>query len=251
MHLIQSFLERPLDPMISAQRHPLQQTSGEAKGALLRLGSYRLSLTVHLLGVYSGVRALVNRLNCLLLPRPCLSVALNRCTLESPSGIKWDLRVHARRNGPQGLTGIISARLRNATIHPLLYRYLCLCSHFGCGHVEVAFLEREGEISIYAVRNTALSNVERFGFKRLAQALGPRREKQLFDLAQAMVSLLREHGLKVRALAPAECVRLSVNPFLLHPGREHQNRRILLQRARRLGMRIAAGSEAHEPLPLA
>ncbi len=53
-----------------------------------------------------------------------------------------------------------------------------------------------------------------------------------------MVSLLREQGLKVRVLAPAECVRLSVNPFLLHPSREHQNRRILLQRARRLGMRI-------------
>lgn len=244
MHLIQCFLERPLDPMISAQRHPLHQTSVESKGALLRLGSYRLSLTVHLLGVYSGVRALVNRLNCLLLPRPCLSAALNRCTLESPSGIKWDLRVHARRNGPQGLTGVISAQLRNTAIHPLLYRYLCLCGHFGCGHVEVAFLEREGEISIYAVRNTALSSVERFGFKRLAQTLGPRREKQLFDLAQAMVSLLRERGLKISTLAPAECVRLSVNPFLLHPRREHQNRRILLQRARRLGMRITAESES-------
>ena len=240
--------------MISAQRHPLHRRSIASKSALLRLGLYRLSLTVHLLGVYSGMRALCNRLNCLLLPRPCFSAALNGSTLEAPSGTKWELRVHARRNGPQGLTGIISARLQNAPLQPLLYRYLCLCGHFGCGQVEVAFVERAGEgerqLSIYAVRNTALSNVERFGFKRLAQTLGPRREKQLLDLAQATVSLLRKQGLKVRALAPAKCVKLSINPFLLHPGREHQNRRILLQRARRLGMRIAAGSEAHEPLPL-
>ncbi len=238
MHLIQSFLERHLDPMISAQRHPLQQTSGEAKGALLRLGLYRLSLTVHLLGVYSGMRALCNRLTCLLLPRPCFSAALNGSTLEAPSGTKWKLRVHARRNGPQGLTGIISARLQNAPLQSLLYRYLCLCGHFGCGHVEVAFLEQAGEVSIYAVRNTALSSVERFGFKRLAQTLGPRREKQLLDLVQATASLLRKEGLNIRVLPPAECVRLSVNPFLLHPKRKLQNRRVLLQRAQRLGMRV-------------
>ncbi|MEO2146818.1 MAG: hypothetical protein ABGY32_13025 [bacterium] len=69
-------------------------------------------------------------------------------------------------------------------------------------------------------------------------------------MVQALASLWNEEGTEVRVLAPAECVRLSINPFLLHPSREHQNRRILLQRARRLGMRVTAGSEAHEPLPL-
>ena len=108
--------------------------------------------------------------------------------------------------------------------------------------MKIAFLEQEEGFSTYAVRKTALSNAERFGFERLAQTLVPRREKQRLDLAQATVSLQREQGLKVRALAPAKYVRLSVNPFLLHPSREHQNQCILLHRARRLGMRIARAS---------
>jgi hypothetical protein len=55
---------------------------------------------------------------------------------------------------------------------------------------------------------------------------------------QAAASLLRKQGLNIRVLPPAECVRLSVNPFLLHPKRKLQNRRVLLQRAQRLGMRV-------------
>jgi hypothetical protein len=52
--------------------------------------------------------------------------------------------------------------------------------------VKIAFLEQEEGFSTYAVRKTPLSNAERFGFERLAQTPGPRREKPLLDLAQAI-----------------------------------------------------------------
>ncbi|HIF40783.1 MAG TPA: hypothetical protein EYQ74_06775 [Planctomycetes bacterium] len=210
-------------------------------GALLRLGLHRLSLTVHLLGVYSGVRAAVNRIRALTLQTPGLSAVLDHCTLDVPSQGRWHLRVHRRCSGPQGLSGIVSARRVRSPLASWLYRYLCLCGHFGCGHVELGFCERAGRIRVYAVRNTALSCAQRLGWKRAARRLTPRRETALFDLVHAVVDQWRGQGLRVSVPTPEECVRLSVNPLLLHPERERDHKRVLHARAERLRLRVGAG----------
>jgi len=196
---------------------------------------------VHLFGVYSGMRAAVNRIRALTLPTPGPSAALDHCTLDVPGQGRWKLRVHRRSSGPQGLSGIVSARRVRSPLAPWLYRYLCLCGHFGCGQVELGFCEQTGRIRVYAVRNTALSCALRLGWKRAARQLAPRRETALFDLVYAIVDRWRGQGVRVSVPTPEECVRLSVNPLLLHPEREREHRGVLHARAVRLRLRVGAG----------
>jgi hypothetical protein len=215
--------------------------AGGGARALSRLALHRLALTVHLLGVYSGMRAAVNRIRALTLPTPGPSAALDHCTLDVPGQGRWKLRVHRRSSGPQGLSGIVSARQVRSPLAPWLYRYLCLCGHFGCGQVELGFCEQTGRIRVYAVRNTALSCAQRLGWKRAARQLAPRHETALFDLVHAIVDRWRGQGLRVSVPTPEECVRLSVNPLLLHPEREREQKGVLHARAARLRLRVGAG----------
>ncbi len=214
---------------------------GGGARASSRLVLYRLVMTVYLFGVYSGVRAAVNRIWALILPAPRLSAVLDHCTLDVPGQGRWHLRIHRRSSGPQGLSGIVSARRVHSPLAPWLYRYLCLCGHFGCGHVELGFCERAGRVRVYAVRNTALSCAQRLGWNRVARQLTPRRETALFDLACYIVDQCRAEGLHVSVPTPEECMRLSVNPVLLHPARERHHREVLRARAERLRLRVGAG----------
>jgi hypothetical protein len=215
--------------------------AGGGARALSRLALHRLALTVHLFGVYSGMRAAVNRIRALTLTTPGPSAALDHCTLDVPGQGRWKLRVHRRSSGPQGLSGIVSARQVRSPLAPWLYRYLCLCGHFGCGQVELGFCEQTGRIRVYAVRNTALSCAQRLGWKRAARQLAPRHETALFDLVHAIVDRWRGQGLRVSVPTPEECVRLSVNPLLLHPERECEHKGVLHARAARLRLRVGAG----------
>lgn len=215
--------------------------AGGGARALSRLFLHRMTLTVHLFGVYSGLRAAVNRIRALTLPTLGPSAALDKCTLDVPGHGRWELRVHRRPSGLRGLSGIVSARRVRSPLAPWLYRYLCLCGHFGCGQVELGFCEQAGGIRVYAVRNTALSCAQRLGWNRVARQLTPRRETALFDLVLAIVDRWRCQGLRVSVPTAEECVRLSVNPLLLHPEREREQKGVLHARAARLRLRVGAG----------
>ena len=72
------------------------------------------------------------------------------------------IRVHGKRRPANGCSsakyGMISLELIHSGVHPLLDRILRLMSHFGCGHLELAYMEKDDRLEIYAVRNIAKAN---------------------------------------------------------------------------------------------
>jgi hypothetical protein len=83
--------------------------------------------------------------------------------------------------------------------------------------MEIAFYEKNGQVTIYAVRNIARANAHRLGLPGVASKLLLARREEAKILLREVVPLLAGHGLAAKIAAPCECVTLSVNKRLMHP----------------------------------
>lgn len=147
--------------------------------------------------------------------------------------------VHARRapcnqDNENRAYGMISLRLWDPALHPLVYRYFCLTSHFGQGHLEAAFYEENGRCVVYALRNTARANASRLGLKGLAQALAVSRSSDETVILREVERIFAPHFSSVVLAHPAETLRLAVDERLLDPKRRQDALRGMKARYRRV-----------------
>lgn len=188
--------------------------------------------------MYSGLRALRNRAGsayCALTPR---LEAMSGETLTSTRLGTLVLHVHPRacRNSPSGPAGhgVFSLRRSDPPVGRVTYRLVCSTSHFGCGHVEVAFHERAGVVTFYGVRNIARANAQRLGLSGLSDRLRLRRSNEDVEVLRAVATRLRARGFEVRHAPAEECVRLTVDDRLVPRGRDAELRERLRRRYGRL-----------------
>ena len=176
----------------------------------------------YLVAMYSGIRAFINRFNnWIIVRRPkCSLMNGTHFYTENLGGLLF--KVHSRRRPPLGAAkaefGMISLCQTRPGIGRCLYWYFCQTSHFGCGHMEIAFYEYKRDITFYAVRNTARSNASRLGLNKIANdmLLVKRNEEAVIILEVA--KLLETHGFQTRFAPADECVNLSLNTRLLRLG---------------------------------
>ncbi len=181
---------------------------------------------------FTGLRAAFNRAWCRLLRGGTSVDRLQEARIQAGRCGTLRVAVHRRARVGTPRFGMVSLRQERPRMNRVLYRYLCLTSHFGCGHVEVAFYEAAGQVTLYAVRNSARSHAHRLGWRRIAQRLGS--EKDDVDVVRALVERLERVGCSVR-LAPArECVELALNRRLVHPRSLRRTRVALEKKYRRL-----------------
>jgi hypothetical protein len=124
-------------------------------------------------------------------------------------------RPHPVAMGSDRRLGLMSIQQVAPGIDPFAYRYLCGTSHFGRGHIEVAFYEREGDISFYAVRNVAQSNAARLGLERIAKSLRVANRREDEAVVHELFELLSTLNIGSRFAEPAECLALAVNSRLI------------------------------------
>jgi len=189
---------------------------------------------LYLAGMYSAVRAAVNRRAARKLPEPAGSRVLHLQSLEVKGLGSVILAVHARprpENEPRTRNfAMLSVRQVTPRLPRFLYSYLCETTHFGFGHLELGFYEEGGVWVIHAVRNTARANALRIGCTSIAKRLSADWE----SLIRALASLLRQNERPLRIAPAADCVRLSVRPNLIPHSRRERVLRSLQTRYERL-----------------
>lgn len=188
--------------------------------------------------MFSGVRALYNR--CRNWGQPPLRLAIfDRSRLELRGGGQATLRVHRRRlpatKPTIGPTGMLAIRLQASGLPGWLDRWMCLTSHFGSGHIELAFVESAESVIFYAVRNIAASNLARIGGQRWLGLTYAARCPDDCSVLLDVADWLGRHGVTC-SLAPAQdCVDYAVNRGLVPADRWPQLRLNLEKRYTRLG----------------
>ena len=125
-----------------------------------------IARSVYLFAMYTGIRAVANRARDVFLPLPC-AAAIDGATIQLDESVSVRVRVHARipptpRREAQ-VAGMISVYLEDPGIPRSLYSLLRVSSHFGCGHIELAFREDDSSVCVFAVRNMLRSNLDRLG----------------------------------------------------------------------------------------
>lgn len=115
----------------------------------------------------------------------------------------------------QANAGMISLYLQSPAISSLLYAGLRLTSHFGHGHVEIAFYETTENVTCYAVRNIVRSNIDRLRLNRSFSNLKILTENDEIALVEQVLLKLRSLGIVARFASPSECILLAVSPSLL------------------------------------
>lgn len=175
----------------------------------------------YVVATYSGIRAFANRVLSWFCHRAVLIAPLHGTQISSKKLGKFVIFVHSRGRPPLGAIepayGMISIRQQRPRVSWLFYQYFCLTSHFGSGHIEVAFYQHGRRITFYGVRNIARSNARRLGLTRLADKLQMTKKDEELVVILEIARLLEAHGF-VTEFAPAdECVKLSVSGNLLHP----------------------------------
>jgi hypothetical protein len=175
----------------------------------------------YLLSMYCGVRAVVNRLRGGVCSERFQVARFHRTLFFSEALGKLVVFVHPRPKprsfSRDAVFGMISLQQQRPVVSRFLYRYFCLTSHFGCGHLEIAFYEKEGKVTFYSVRNVIRSNAARIGCSRIAQKLVVAQRHEEKAIIQEVARLLGENGLVTGLATAHECVDLSVRKRFLHP----------------------------------
>lgn len=182
------------------------------KNILLRAG--------YIVAMYTGLRAASNRVRSLFLPTPRAAI-LDGLEFSVDDLFQMRIRVHAR-SPPGSITanrcaGMLSIWLTSPGTIPPLYGLLRMTSHFGCGHIEIAFYEEHDTIIFYAIRNIVRSNAERIGCTYFFRNLNLRRNSDEIALLQKLSLTLNSLGLKTSFASPDDCVDFSVDNQLLRP----------------------------------
>ncbi len=175
----------------------------------------------YMVATYSGIRAFANRLLSAFCPRDVQTARLHGTLVSSKTLGNIAIFVHSRGRPRSGADeanyGMISVRQQRPRMSRLLYRYFCLTSHFGLGHVEIAFYEQGRRITFHGVRNIARSNARRLGLTKLAdKLLLTKRDEEILVIFE-VARLLEAHGFVTQLARSDECVSLSVCGSLMHP----------------------------------
>ena len=174
----------------------------------------------YLVAMYCGARAIFNRARSRIRSGDCRLARLHGTQLRTETIGNLLLSVHARSN-PRSFRGeanfgMISIRQKHPTVAPLMHRYFCMTSHFGCGQMEIAFYEKQGRVTLYALRNTAASNAHRLGCFGIAKKLKLSKRDDVVMLA--IVRYLEKSDFVTGLADVSECIDLSVSHRLLRPG---------------------------------
>jgi hypothetical protein len=193
---------------------------------------------IYLLAVYSGLRAAANYArswNCGQAPQAAL---LNGTTTSTVATGPLTLSVNTRPppiSASRAVSyGIISIRQQKPSISAWLYRYLCLTSHFGRGHVEIAFYETADTVTFYAIRNIAKSNASRLRLYGTASQLSFAKRREDRIVLRHVSRLLESKGIQPKIADPHECVALSVNEWLLPPDSQSTTLKTLARKYEKL-----------------
>ena len=172
------------------------------------------------LAMYSGVRALANLLRSRRSRLDPRLARLHGARLQDIELGDLTIRVHSRRSpagsGTPAAHAMLSLQRPNSTLAGWRYRALCLTSHFGCGHLEVALWERRGIVTIYAIRNIASGKL--------------------------VATELERRGLLTRYATPAESLALCLDVRLLPSQHRESVRANLWKKYERLHQSLARGS---------
>lgn len=196
------------------------------------------------LAMYTGVRALANLLRSRRSRLDPRLARLHGARLQDAELGALTLRVHSRRRPPGDDALVAHAMLSLQRPKPALagwrYRALCMTSHFGCGHVEVALWEQRGVVTFYGVRNIATANARRLGFTAAADRMQLTNADEDRFVLRLLANALRDEGLEVRHASADDCIRLAVDERLIAPDRRAQAHRALRRRYERLRRAIAS-----------
>lgn len=201
--------------------------------------------SLYLLVMYSGMRAGTNRVRSLFLPALHAS-AIDGAILQVDGSSTVQVRVHARPcvriSGETRNCGMISVSLKDPRLPRMLYSLMRLSSHFGCGHVELAFYENGNGVCVFAVRNMLRSNLDRIGFGSSLGKLPLWNERDEIAILAHVLNELREQKLDARLSSPEESVRLAVSRWLLNPKTRERSLAALTRRYQRITDRLPAVS---------
>lgn len=174
--------------------------------------------SVYLFVMYTGIRAAANRVRSVFLPVPRAAV-IDGAIIHPVESELFRIRVHGRvPPGPSSgarVGGMISVYLEHPGIPRSLYSLLRVSSHFGCGHIEVAFYEEDERLCVFAVRNMLRSNLHRLGHRACLRSLFIGTERDEIVVLAGVFDELRAQGLVAYLASPTECVKLAVSPRLL------------------------------------
>ncbi|MEZ5962436.1 MAG: hypothetical protein R3F56_01195 [Planctomycetota bacterium] len=199
--------------MRSGRRGRLETVFGAVGHAAYRHAYY--------LAMYSGLLALANRVQVGWRCRP-LDLGLQRLhgtRVACPQLGALIVHVHSRP-GPHGCRGrgnhgLFSLRQEEPGVRRWIYRLVCATSHFGCGHVEVAFFEHAGRVTFFGIRNIASANAHRLGLRRLSTRFRLARFGEEVRVMRLVTGLVGASGFAVEHASAQECVDWCVDDRLL------------------------------------
>jgi hypothetical protein len=198
---------------------------------------------LYLLAMFTGVRAAFNwGRSCFL---PALHVAiLDGETLQVDKYSSVKIRVNARPT-PKALdseakAGMISLYLVSPGISSQLYAFMRLTSHFGYGHVEIAFYEIHGKVTVFAVRNILRSNIDCLRLNQTFGSLKFSSDDDEIILLREVLHKLNSLDIKTSFATPDECVSLAVTPSLLVPKQRNPAIEALRRKYRRIAKKLVA-----------
>jgi hypothetical protein len=209
---------------------------------------------LYLLAMFTGFRAAFNRGRSFFLPKLRVAIIdgeVFQFEEFGPVRIRVNARPAPRMLVPKTKTGIISLYLMSPGMSRLFYAALRFTSHFGHGHVEIAFYETHENVTVYAVRNILRSNIARLGLHKNFGGLKFSCDHDEIVLLKRVLNRLNSLDLKTCFASPDECVSLAVSPSLLVPKQRNLAIDALRYKYRRIERKLktarimAKGSEKH------
>jgi len=192
--------------------------------------------------MYTGARALFNVVRSFTLPGLRAGI-LDFETMEIDELGLVKVRVNSRSPprmlGAGRKAGMISVQLISPGISGVLYALLRITSHFGCGHVEIAFYETNERIIVFGIRDIVRSNIERIGLQKTFCKLTLFSDDDEVDLLRRILQELRVRGVSCNLASPKECVTLALNQSLLKPEKCDRVIKALTKRYRRITKQLA------------
>jgi hypothetical protein len=198
--------------------------------------------SAYLFAMYTGIRAVANRVLSLFLPVPRAAV-IDGAIIQLDETVSIKVRVHGKirpsTTDAARAGGMISVYLVHPGIRRSLYSLLRVSSHFGCGHIELAFYEDDCTVCVFAVRNIMRSNLDRIGCNVWFRSLSLSTERDEILVLAGILKELRTQDLNVYLASPAECVGLAVSQWLLRPRMRARAITALTRKYERIASQIA------------
>ena len=200
----------------------------------------------YFLSMYLGFRAFRNRASSRALTLDSKLEALSGASISSEDLGKWALHIYPRVRpsaaSESGRYGLLSLQRLSPDTSGLVYSFFCSTSHFGRGHVEIAFFEHEGEVTYYGIRNIASANAHRLGLKKLSSRFRLSRSGEDALVLRFVSQILEKNGFAVKHAAAEDCIKLAVDCRLLPRGNEVKVRNMLHQKYQKLYLAINRGA---------